>query len=460
MAAQAISTVRVIEQSQVAPPPSSVPTTTVPLTFFDMAWLFCCPMHRIFFYEFSCPTLHFTQTILPHLKESVFLTLCHFFPLAANLTCPPPPYEPYIIYNQGDGVHVTVVESDADFNHLAGNHARDVMTLRSLAPKLPSTNMSSDTTHVVPILAIQFTVFPNPAISIGLKLNHVAADGRSFNHFLKFWASVHRSKAEDLTFLSLPYHNKNIVKDPNGLSSILLKDCRSWENSSVGNDPSGNLLVTLVINREKTEQLQCWIATQSENDQELAQIRITTYVVTCAFMWVNLMKLQEKINGSLHDDTYYNFISVADCRERFEFSMIPGTYFGNCLAYFFVSAKRRELMEERGIVVAAKYIRRKLSELGKGAFVGAENWVSELEKIVRNGRLVTVAGSPKLRVYDTDFGWGRPIKSEVVHIGAYGSFSFHESREEEGGVQIGAVVECDKLHLFNAVFQQGLDIIH
>ncbi|TXG55270.1 hypothetical protein EZV62_020526 [Acer yangbiense] len=396
MAAQAISTDKVVDQSKVAPPPGSVSTTTVPLTFFDMAWLFCCPVQRIYFYEFSCPTLHFTQTILPHLKESLSLTLRHFFPYAANLTCPPPPYEPYIIYNQGDGVHVTVVESDADFNHLADKHARDVKTLRSLVPKLPSARLSSDTTHVMPVMAIQFTVFPNSGISIGMTFNHVAADGRSFNHFMKFWASVNSSKAEDLTSLSLPYHNKDIVKDTNGLSSIFLEQSRSWGTSSVVNDPSGNLLVTLVINREKIEQLKHWIATQSENDEELAQIRITTYV----------------------------------------------------------------LMEDSGIVVAAKTIGRKLSELGKGLLVGAENWVSELEKVVRNGRLVSVSGSPKFRMYETDFGWGRPKKIEVVHIGAYGSFSFHESSEEEGGVQIGVVVERDKLHLFNAVFQQGLDIIH
>ncbi|TXG55266.1 hypothetical protein EZV62_020522 [Acer yangbiense] len=374
MAVQAISTLKVIDQSQVAPPPGSVSTTTVPLTFFDMIWLFCCPMQRIFFYEFSYPTLHFTQTVIPHLKESLSLTLRHFFPFAANLTCPPPPYEPYIIYNQGDGVHVTVVESDADFNHLAGNHARDVKTLRSLFPKLPFTRLSSDTTHVVPTMAIQITVFPNSGISIGLTFNHVAADGRSFNHFMKFWASVNRSKSEDLTSLSLPYHNKDLVKDPKGLSSIFLKhSCSSGNNYVENDDPSGNVLVTLVINREKIEQLKHWIATQSENDQELSQIRITTYVVTCAFMWVNLMKLKEKISGNIDDDAVYYFGSLADCRERFEFSIIPRTYFGNCVMYFVVSAKRSELMAESGIVVAAKFIGRKLCELGKGVLAEVDN---------------------------------------------------------------------------------------
>ncbi|KAH7576843.1 hypothetical protein JRO89_XS01G0161100 [Xanthoceras sorbifolium] len=458
MASAQPPTVKVIDQCQVSPPPASVSTTTFPLTFFDMAWLFCRPLQRIFFYEFSYPRFHFTQTVLPHLKESLSLTLRHFFPFAANLTCPPPPYEPYILYKEGDSLQVTVVESDSDFNYLVANHARDVKTLQSLVPKLLSTSLSSDTTHVVPTMAIQFTVFPNKGISIGLTFNHMAADGRSFNHFMKFWASVHRSKSEDLNSLSLPYHNKDIVKDPNGLSSIFLKDSRTWEISPVGDDPSDNLLVTFVIDRAKIEQLkQYCVATLSKNGEELAQVRITTYVVTCAFMWVNLMKLQETSKGSVDDDMLYYFSSSADCRERFEFS-IPGTYFGNCLAYFFVSAKRKDLMEG-GIVFAAKVIGRKVCELSEGSvLVEAEKWVSKLEKIVNMGRLVSVAGSPKFRVYETDFGWGKPKKSDVVHIGAYGSFSLNESREEEGGVQIGVVVERDKLDLFNAGFQQGLNI--
>ncbi|TXG55265.1 hypothetical protein EZV62_020521 [Acer yangbiense] len=70
------------------------------------------------------------------------------------------------------------------------------------------------------------------------------------------------------------------------------------------------------------------------------------------------------------------------------------------------------------------------------------------EKAMKNGRVVSVAGSPKFRMYETDFGWGRPKNCEVVHIGANGAFSFNESREEEGGVQIGVVVNREKLDLF------------
>ncbi|TXG55258.1 hypothetical protein EZV62_020514 [Acer yangbiense] len=400
------STVKIIEQSQVAPPPGSVSTTTVPLTFFDIAWFTCCPMQRIFFYEFSHPTLHFTQTLLPHLNQSLSLTLHHFFPFAGNLTCPPPPHEPYIIFNhENDAVNVTVAESDVDFNHLVANHARDVKTLQSLFPKLPFIRLSSNTTHVVPIMAVQFTVFPNSGISVGVTFNHVAADGRSISHFMKFWASVHRSNGLDLTSLSLPYHNKNIIKDPNGLSSILLKDFRSWEDLGVAGDhvPVDNILITLVMKRVKIEQLKDY------------------------------------------------------CRERFEFS-IPATYFGNCLTKVYVSAKRRELMGENGVIVAAKAIGRKIYELGNGALIGADKWVSNSKEIVKHGRVVTVAGSPKFQVYETDFGWGRPKKFDVVHIGAYKTFSLTESGEEVGGVEVGIVIGRDKLQIFNSIFEQSFNV--
>ncbi|KAK3184253.1 hypothetical protein Dsin_031539, partial [Dipteronia sinensis] len=78
--------------------------------------------------------------------------------------------------------------------------------------------------------------------------------------------------------------------------------------------------------------------------------------------------------------------------------------------------KRRDLMGEDGITVAAIANGRKIFEFGKGgALIGAEKWVSNLKQVInKEERLVTVAGSPKFRVYETDFGWGRPKKSYVV----------------------------------------------
>ncbi|KAI9162625.1 hypothetical protein LWI28_029045 [Acer negundo] len=473
MAAQP-SKVRLIDQSQVAPPPGSVSTTTVPLTFLDVLWFVCCPVQRIFFYEFPHPTLHFTQTLLPHLKQSLSQTLRLFFPFAGNLTCPPPPHVPYILFNEGDAaVQVVVTESDADFNHLVvGNHVRDVKTLQSLVPKLPfiRPSSSSKTTHVAPVMAVQFTVFANSGFSVGVTSNHVAGDGRSINHFMKSWASIHKSPQGDhdlitTSSLSLPYCSKDIIEDSDLIASNILKGIQSIGDPGLSGDvpDHDHVLIPLVLKRAEIEKLKHFVkTTQSKNELD-QQIFISSFAVTCAFMWVNLMKLHEQINGRQDDDdddVVYHFLAPVDCRERV-LSEIPANYFGNCLTYILVPAKRSELMGESGIVFAAKAIGRKINEVGKlGAMKGLylENWIPNIREAFKRGPVVTVASSPKFQVYNTDFGWGRPKKFDLVHIAAYTCFSLAESRDADGGLDIGIIVERDKMDIFNAIFEQHLNM--
>ncbi|KAK4845784.1 hypothetical protein QYF36_009062 [Acer negundo] len=167
------------------------------------------------------------------------------------------------------------------------------------------------------------------------------------------------------------------------------------------------------------------------------------------------MKLHEQINGSPDDDddVVYNFLAPVDCRERV-LSEIPANYFGNCLTYILVPAKRSELMGEGGVVFAAKAIGRKTNEAGKlRAMKGFLEKAFPSIKVF-NQAVVTVASSPKFQVYNTDFGWGRPKKFDLVHIGAYTCFSLAESRDDDGGLDIGIVVERDKMDIFNAIFEQ------
>ncbi|KAG5096027.1 hypothetical protein JHK84_051615 [Glycine max] len=173
-------TVKVIEQSEVSPPPDTVPSTSFPLTFFDLPWLCCLPLKRIFFYHFPYSSQHFLQTSLPTLKHSLSLTLQHFFPFSSNLVFLPKPNPPHILFTQTDSnsISFSVAESTADF-----------------------TTLVSDST------------------------SHVAVDGRAFHHFMKFWASICKFKG-DLGLVSLegslplPLYNRDIIQDPKGLKLV------------------------------------------------------------------------------------------------------------------------------------------------------------------------------------------------------------------------------------------------
>ncbi|KAI4353819.1 hypothetical protein L6164_002744 [Bauhinia variegata] len=196
------SNTKVLNHYWVSPPAGSVPSTSLPLTFFDIPLLRVIPPKRLFFYEYPYPTQHFLQTILPTLKNSLSLTLQYFFPFAANLICPPKPRKPHILYVDGGAVSFTVVESAADFSHLTANYPRDIRDLHPLTPKLPSARELDDRSRTLPLMAVQATVLPYSGFCIGVIFHHAVADGRAFHHFMKSWASICRTGG----FLEEPEH--------------------------------------------------------------------------------------------------------------------------------------------------------------------------------------------------------------------------------------------------------------
>jgi hypothetical protein len=456
--------VTVIEQSQVAPPPNSVPNTSLPLTLLDIPWLLCRPMQRLFFYQLPQSTHSFTQAILPTLKHSLSLTLRHFFPLAGNLVCPPRTHKLHILYTEGNSVPLTVAEAAGDFNHLIANYPRDVRELHPFVPQLPPTRVSSENTRVIPLMAMQVTVFPNEGICIGITFCHVAADGRAFHHFIKSWAAICRTGG-DLSCLdrSPPFHDRAVIEDPNGLEHNFLEDWWNWGSAwkdDIGliNDYGDKVRATFVLRRAHIEGLKQWVRGQSMNKEELEPLQISTFVVTCALIWVWLIKSQHSgvSNFSASSELCY-FAFVADCRNRLKFP-IPSTYFGNCLAICIVPLERFKLVGETGIFEAVKTIGNKVRQLETEALRGAETWLLDWKEKSETGNLVTVAGSPRLGVYETDFGWGRPKKSEVVHIDITGAISLSECRDEDGAIEVGLALSKRDIGDFTAIWEQSLKL--
>ncbi|KAK8521203.1 hypothetical protein V6N13_077318 [Hibiscus sabdariffa] len=450
-------TIKIVDRSHVSPPPGSVSSTALPLSFFDFPWLICRPMQRLFFYHSPFSTLHFINSIVPSLKSSLSLSLKTFYPFAASLICPPSPQKPHILYTDGDSVPFVVAESCADFDRTIGYHARDVQDLHPLVPELPQKD-----NRVQPLLALQVTVFPNSGISIGATFCHAAADGRSFNQFMKYWASVFRSDGNSAP--AMPFLERSVVqeKDPCGIESIFLNDwwsCASnWEDDKeqIHRDVfADKVRATFVIGRADIERLKLHVLNRSIEKRGAGLARASTFVVACALVWTCLIKAQQ-LGGSHQDaDEVYYFCFVADCRNRPELA-IPATYFGNCLAICFVQMTGSELVGEDGVLAATKAIGNRVEEFEKGALRGAEKWIRNWIEISGTGRLFTVAGSPKFRAYDTDFGWGRPKKTEVVHVDASAAIYVGDCRDEDGGIEMGLALKRDEMDAFSGFFHQGL----
>ncbi|XP_028783214.1 coumaroyl-CoA:anthocyanidin 3-O-glucoside-6''-O-coumaroyltransferase 2-like [Neltuma alba] len=460
-----------LEQSKVGPA-ISPGRTTLPLTFLDISLAGPIYVRRQFFYHFPYPPHYFIRTTLPSLKHSLSVALQHFFPLAGNLLCPPPPQKPFIRCSRDDSITLTVVESASDnFNHYSANCPRNLRELDSLVPELSWSTVdgnvdgTDDPTFVFPIVALQVTVFPNAGLCIAITYCHVM-DANCCSHFMKTWASIRRFDGGDMTFLdkSPPSYDREVIKDPSGLEAVFLRDYfterSTWKDSLVGktsksmlsDDDGLSYKATIVFGRKDIEVLRKWAMDQwGKNDGSHAPRNLSKFVVTCGFVWTCYVKTRYRDDDEEEKDEHFRF--AADCRNRLEYP-VENNYFGNCITRCNATLKRKELKGEEGFLKAVKVIERAIEDMKKEPFKDAEKWNEKFQKTFVLGSTVLVTGSPKFTVYETDFGFGRPKKVEMVHT--FKCMSLAESGSEEGGLEVGLVFRTDGYEHFMSVVEQGL----
>ncbi|CAN1123955.1 Coumaroyl-CoA:anthocyanidin 3-O-glucoside-6''-O-coumaroyltransferase 1 [Linum perenne] len=442
--------VKTIDELHISPPPGSVPTTSIPLSFFDIPWFSCHPIQRVFFYDLPFSTHQFRESVIPNLTSSLSIALRYFYPFAARLISIPWPNKPYILYSDGDSVPFTVSESTAlDFDQVTSDHPNDVRLLHPLLPKLPKPVAKEDETTASNLLSVKVTLFPNSGICIGIEFLHVAADGMAVNHFFKSWAEISRSGCKDLNSWienNPPYLDRGLIKDPKNLKSIFsekfLKSPVLLDENSFHDKLVDKVRATFVIDGEDISMLK-------------KIVKASSFVVVSAFLWINLAKLQA---DDVDDDKIYTYYFFADCRGRIE-PKVPATYFGNCLIGVEVSLRRKDLVGDGGFGIATEEIAAKIEEMEReGPLRDAEHFFKDNEGVAEKlEKSVTIAGSPKLRVYETDFGWGRPRKSEPVHIDFSGAVYFSDPRDvERGGIEFGLALKKEEMDVFIAGFEQQL----
>ncbi|KAA8529625.1 hypothetical protein F0562_034275 [Nyssa sinensis] len=355
----------------------------------------------------------------------------------------PPPgtvaEKPEIHYMNGDSVSLTFAESNFDFNYLTGNQARNGHEFYHLVPQIPEVSSVSNTI-VAPLLALQVTIFPNFGICLGYTFHHVTADGNTLIRFLKSWASITKFGSDEkfLAGGSLPFYDRSTLvssKDPKGVEKSLWNQAREMKlnEGEVHYPLTNNVRATFVMGQTHLQRLKKLVLTRWPT-----VLHVSTFTVTCAYVWVCLVKSRgasgEKAAG---EDEQEDFVCVADCRGCFE-PPIPETYFGNCLITCFAAATNSQLVGEEGLITAAELIGeaiRKRPRREDGVLEGLETWLLKLG--MKCPRRVGVTGSPRLRVYDTDFGWGRPQKTEIISIDVSGAMSLNECRDSEGDLEVG-----------------------
>ncbi|KAJ7000634.1 hypothetical protein NC653_011173 [Populus alba x Populus x berolinensis] len=174
----------------------------------------------------------------------------------------------------------------------------------------------------------------------------------------------------------------------------------------------------------------------------------------------NLVKEGSKETRPIHLSTFvlvlaHGFVCIAKAR-GFE-SNIHENYFGNCVSSCAAFTEAESLLEENGFMHVAEMLSELIKNLEKGVLDGAKETAASFMKEAAGGAaLLGVAGSNRFEVYGTDFGWGKPEKVEITSIDRTGAISLAESKDGNGGVEIGFVLEKHEMEKFTSLFVDGL----
>ncbi|KAL2233985.1 UNVERIFIED_CONTAM: Malonyl-coenzyme:anthocyanin 5-O-glucoside-6-O-malonyltransferase [Sesamum indicum] len=434
---------------------------SLPLTFFDVIWLYFHPIQRLLFYPSACSTTNFLETIVPNLKISLSQTLRNYLPLAGNIIHPLNSESdmPEFRYVPGDSVSVTFAEAseDFDFDYLTGNQAKDSDEFYTFAPDLPEPKTDSESgLQIIPVLAIQVTLFPGTGICIGIINHHGIGDASSIVGFIKAWSRA--AKLGDNQQLSaenqsLPFYDRSVIKDPSGRANIFWNQLRLPQAASTHSElPTNRVRATFILRKNDIQTLK-----NLALSGEPGLIYLSAFTVTTAYAWSCLAKSAAESGEEVDDDEPEYFGIAVDARDRLE-PPVPATYFGNCVAFVVLESTHGLLRGRDGFVAAVKSLGELIINKANNKeeiLRDADDWLVKYGPLMGK-RIFGVAGSPKFDLYDTDFGWGRPKKYESLSIDRDGSISLCKSREFEGGLEIGVSLPRKKMDAFAAIFVDGL----
>ncbi|KAK9065236.1 hypothetical protein SSX86_016619 [Deinandra increscens subsp. villosa] len=419
----------IIEKCRISPPPNTVGEKSIPLTFFDMVWLLSHPVHQLFFYHFPHSKSHFIHEIIPKLKRSLSLTLQHFFPFASNLTVFPTENRlarnPEIRYVDGDSLVLTFAECDLDFHDLKRNHPRDCNKFHGLVPALEDPFKVSNLVKI-PVFSIQVTIFENTGITIGLTNHHSLCDART--------RAIEYPDSLDKMWLNLP-QIRTLDESYKALELVPQAD---------------RVRSTFVLTRSQINTLKKWVLVQLPTLEY-----VSSFAIGCGYVWSCIAKSRVHVVGKKGEYDVERFACVADWRSRLA-TPVPQTYFGNCTGLCLAKTKTTLITGSKGFPTAVELVSTAIREgvESKQGVFEAETW---LEKTFLKVPTVGVAGTPKLNVYDVDFGWGRPEKYETVSLDFNDSISVNASKESWEDLEIGLCLPAKQMDAFITISRKDLE---
>uniref|UniRef100_A0A0D9XAY6 BAHD acyltransferase DCR n=1 Tax=Leersia perrieri TaxID=77586 RepID=A0A0D9XAY6_9ORYZ len=393
------------------------------LATFDLPYITFYYNQKLLLYRLPNGASDFPDAVA-RISGSLSDALAYFYPLAGRIRQDDKDGGSFSIEGQQGA---EVIEASADHvsvDELAGEECSDEAqkVLQLLVPYTGVMNLEG--LHR-PLLAVQVTRLKD-GLAVGCAFNHAVLDGTSTWHFMSSWAELCRGAAAPSL---LPAHNRAMARSVR-VGLTLPPSAQAHEKS----DPNGPKppLVARVFSFPSSAVSR---AKSAANAALPAGAKpFSSFQSLGAQIWRAVSRAR-----ALGPADITVFAVFADCRARLD-PPLPAAYFGNLIQAVFTGVPAGMLLGSPP-ELAAGMLQKAIDEHDAGAIVRRLEEYEAAPKLFHYSdagpNCVAVGSSPRFRVYDVDFGFGRP---ERVRSGGNNKFDgmvyLYPGRDGDGAIDV------------------------
>ncbi|CDP06257.1 unnamed protein product [Coffea canephora] len=336
------------------------------------------------------------KDFLQKLKESLSLTLVHFYPLAGRLATlkqeNPPIYSIYVDCTNLPGakfVHASVDLTIDDF--LTPIYMPKIV--HSFFDHVGAVNHDG---HSMSLMSIQVTELKD-GIFIGWSTNHLLVDGTSFWHFINTWSEVFNAKGQIPTISRPPILKRWF---PEGHRSPVIGLPFTHHDEFISRFQTPELLERYFhFSAESLAKLK------AKANAECNSTTISTFQALSALLWRCITRAR-----NMPSDQQTSAGTSVNSRLRIN-PPLSEEYFGNCVQVVAVTTTCGELLTNGLGWAAWKLHELVINQTDRSIREWVESWVKSpfIVWIGRFSNRIQIGSSPRFNVYGSEFGLGKAL---------------------------------------------------
>ncbi|CAN1158726.1 BAHD acyltransferase DCR [Linum perenne] len=448
--------VKVTSKTHVKPASKTIGNKECQLITFDLPYLAFYYNQKLLIYKSngSDGTFDFAD-VAGKIKESLGVVLDEFYQLAGKLGKDEEGVF-RVEYDDGDAdvEGVEVAEAVAEGICVADLTVEDGsgVLIKELLPFNGVLNL--DGMHR-PLLAVQLTKLKD-GLAMGCAFNHAILDGTSTWHFMSSWADICSGKSNSVS--SPPFLDRTKARNTRvKLDHSPPPPATGDEESAAAAKPEAPQLREKVFKFSDAQVATIKSEVNSKPPPSEGSKPLSTFQTLSVHIWRHVTMARE-----LKPEDYTVFTVFADCRKRVDPAM-PDSYFGNLIQAIFTVLPVGVLCSNPP-GFGASMIQGVIEKHDAKAIEGRNAEWEAAPKIFQfkdaGVNCVAVGSSPRFKVYDVDFGFGKP---ESVRSGLNNRFDgmVYLYQGKNGGIDVEISLESgtmEKLEKDKEFLMEGVEM--